>query len=47
MLLPRGLGISQRGPLLSFCFGSILELDYYLIIPSYSNSHPKFEKRCR
>src|SRR6266403_837995 len=42
MLLPRGWGYLSAA-LAFILFGSILELDYYLIIPSYSNSHPKLK----
>jgi two-component system, NtrC family, sensor histidine kinase PilS len=42
MLLPRVWGYLSAG-LAFILFGSVLELDYYLLIPSYSNSHPKLE----
>jgi two-component system, NtrC family, sensor histidine kinase PilS len=42
MLLPRGWGYLSAA-LAFILFGTILELDYYLIIPSYSNSHPKLK----
>jgi two-component system, NtrC family, sensor histidine kinase PilS len=42
MLLPRTWGYLSAG-LAFILFGSVLELDYYLLIPSYSNSHPKLE----
>src|SRR6202166_2977750 len=42
MLLPRPWG--YLSPALAFIFfGTILELDYYLVIPSYSTSHPKLK----
>ena len=42
MLLPRGWGYLSAA-LAFILFGTILELDYYLVIPSYANSHPKLE----
>jgi two-component system sensor histidine kinase PilS (NtrC family) len=42
MLLPRGWGYLSAA-LAFILFGTILELDYCLIIPSYSNSHPKLK----
>jgi two-component system sensor histidine kinase PilS (NtrC family) len=42
MLLPRAWGYLSAG-LAFILFGSILELDYYLVIPSYTNSHPKLK----
>jgi two-component system sensor histidine kinase PilS (NtrC family) len=42
MLLPRGWGYLSAA-LAFILFGSVLELDYYLVIPSYSNSHPKLK----
>jgi two-component system sensor histidine kinase PilS (NtrC family) len=42
MLLPRGWGYLSAA-LAFILFGTILELDYYLIIPTYSNSHPKLK----
>jgi two-component system, NtrC family, sensor histidine kinase PilS len=42
MLLPRGWGYLSAA-LAFILFGTILELDYYLIIPSYSTSHPKLK----
>ena len=42
MLLPRGWGYLSAA-LAFILFGTILELDYYLVIPSYSNSHPKLK----
>jgi two-component system, NtrC family, sensor histidine kinase PilS len=42
MLLPRVWGYLSAA-LAFILFGSILELDYYLIVPSYSNSHPKLK----
>src|ERR1700690_1556493 len=42
MLLPRGWGYLSAA-LAFILFGTILELDYYLIIPSYSISHPKLK----
>jgi two-component system sensor histidine kinase PilS (NtrC family) len=42
MLLPRVWGYLSAA-LAFILFGSILELDYYLVIPSYSNSHPKLK----
>ncbi len=42
MLLPRVWGYLSAA-LAFILFGSILELDYYLVIPSYSSSHPKLK----
>jgi two-component system, NtrC family, sensor histidine kinase PilS len=42
MLLPRGWGYLSAA-LAFILFGAILELDYYLVIPSYSTSHPKLK----
>jgi len=42
MLLPRAWGYLSAA-LAFILFGSILELDYYQVIPSYSNSHPKLK----
>ncbi|MFZ1129452.1 MAG: ATP-binding protein [Terriglobales bacterium] len=42
MLLPRAWGYLSAA-LAFILFGTILELDYYLVIPSYSNSHPKLK----
>jgi two-component system sensor histidine kinase PilS (NtrC family) len=42
MLLPRGWGYLSAA-LAFILFGSVLELDYYLVIPSYSISHPKLK----
>ena len=42
MLLPRGWGYLSAA-LAFILFGAILELDYYLVIPSYASSHPKLE----
>jgi two-component system, NtrC family, sensor histidine kinase PilS len=42
MLLPRGWGYLSAA-LAFILFGTVLELDYYLVIPSYSNSHPKLK----
>jgi len=42
MLLPRAWGYLSAA-LAFILFGSILELDYYLVIPSYSTSHPKLK----
>src|SRR5271168_4971183 len=42
MLLPRAWGYLSAA-LAFILFGSVLELDYYLVIPSYSNSHPKLK----
>jgi len=42
MLLPRAWGYLSAA-LAFILFGTILELDYYLILPSYSNSHPKLQ----
>src|ERR1700691_4033773 len=42
MLLPRVWGYLSAA-LAFILFGSILELDYYLVIPSYSTSHPKLK----
>lgn len=42
MLLPRGWGYLSAA-LAFILYGTFLELDYYLIIPSYSNSHPKLK----
>jgi two-component system sensor histidine kinase PilS (NtrC family) len=42
MLLPRAWGYLSAALAFIF-FGTILELDYYLVIPSYSISHPKLK----
>jgi len=42
MLLPRVWGYLSAA-LAFILFGTILELDYYLVIPSYTNSHPKLK----
>jgi two-component system sensor histidine kinase PilS (NtrC family) len=42
MLLPRIWGYLSAA-LAFILFGTILELDYYLVIPSYSSSHPKLK----
>jgi two-component system sensor histidine kinase PilS (NtrC family) len=42
MLLPRAWGYLSAA-LAFILFGSVLELDYYLVIPSYSTSHPKLK----
>jgi two-component system sensor histidine kinase PilS (NtrC family) len=42
MLLPRVWGYLSAA-LAFILFGSILELDYYLVIPSYSTTHPKLK----
>jgi two-component system sensor histidine kinase PilS (NtrC family) len=42
MLLPRAWGYLSAALAFIF-FGTILELDYYLVIPSYSTSHPKLK----
>src|SRR5208282_4033405 len=42
MLLPRAWGYLSAA-LAFILFGTVLELDYYGIIPSYSNSHPKLK----
>jgi two-component system sensor histidine kinase PilS (NtrC family) len=42
MLLPRGWGYLSAA-LAFILFGTVLELDYYLVIPSYANSHPKLK----
>jgi two-component system sensor histidine kinase PilS (NtrC family) len=42
MLLPRAWGFLSAA-LAFILFGTILELDYYLLIPSYSTSHPKLK----
>ncbi len=42
MLLPRVWGYLSAA-LAFILFGAILELDYYLVIPSYSTSHPKLK----
>ena len=42
MLLPRAWGYLSAA-LAFILFGTILELDYYLVIPSYSTSHPKLQ----
>jgi two-component system, NtrC family, sensor histidine kinase PilS len=42
MLLPRAWGYLSAA-LAFILFGTVLELDYYLVIPSYSNSHPKLQ----
>jgi two-component system sensor histidine kinase PilS (NtrC family) len=40
MLLPRSYGFLSAG-LAFILFGTVLELDYYGVIPSFSNTHPK------
>jgi two-component system, NtrC family, sensor histidine kinase PilS len=42
MLLPRAWGYLSAALAFIF-FGTILELDYYGVIPSFSNSHPKLK----
>jgi two-component system sensor histidine kinase PilS (NtrC family) len=42
MLLPRAWGYLSAA-LAFILFGTILELDYYLVIPSYATSHPKLK----
>ncbi len=42
MLLPRGWGYLSAA-VAFILFGSVIELDYYSIVPSYSTSHPKLE----
>ncbi|MFZ0685520.1 MAG: ATP-binding protein [Terriglobales bacterium] len=42
MLLPRAWGYLSAA-LAFLLFGTALELDYYLVIPSYSTSHPKLK----
>src|SRR5271170_3100366 len=42
MLLPRVWGYLSAA-LAFILFGSILELDYYLVIPSYATTHPKLK----
>ncbi|MGO8985136.1 MAG: two-component system sensor histidine kinase NtrB [Terriglobales bacterium] len=42
MLLPRVWGYLSAA-LAFILFGAVLELDYYLILPSYSNSHAKLK----
>jgi two-component system sensor histidine kinase PilS (NtrC family) len=42
MLLPRFWGYLSAALAFIF-FGTILELDYYLVIPSYANTHPKLK----
>ncbi len=42
MLLPRAWGYLSAA-LAFILFGTILELDFYLVIPSYSTSHPKLK----
>jgi len=42
MLLPRVWGYLSAA-LAFILFGTILELDYYLVVPSYSSSHPKLK----
>src|ERR1700689_4996227 len=42
MLLPRVWGYLSAA-LAFILFGTILELDYYLVVPSYSTSHPKLK----
>ena len=42
MLLPRAWGYLSAA-LAFILFGTVLELDYYLVIPSYSSSHPKLQ----
>jgi two-component system, NtrC family, sensor histidine kinase PilS len=42
MLLPRAWGYLSAA-LAFILFGTVLELDYYMVIPSYSTSHPKLK----
>ena len=42
MLLPRSWGFLS-GALAFILFGTVLELDYYGVIPSFSTSHPKLK----
>jgi two-component system sensor histidine kinase PilS (NtrC family) len=42
MLLPRYWGFLSAG-LAFILFGTVLELDYYNVIPSFSTSHPKLQ----
>jgi two-component system sensor histidine kinase PilS (NtrC family) len=42
MLLPQSWGYLSAA-LAFILFGAVLELDYYLIIPSYASSHPKLK----
>src|SRR6204780_3553522 len=42
MLLPRGWGYLSAA-FAFILFGTVIELDYYSIIPSYSISHPKLK----
>src|SRR5260370_11909403 len=42
MLLPRAWGYLSAA-LAFILFGTILELDYYLVIPFYASSHPKLK----
>src|SRR6202158_1058386 len=42
MLLPRAWGF-LCGALAFILFGTVLELDYYGVIPSFSSSHPKLK----
>jgi two-component system sensor histidine kinase PilS (NtrC family) len=42
MLLPRIWGYLSAA-LAFILFGAILELDYYMVIPSYASSHPKLQ----
>jgi len=42
MLLPRAWGYLSAA-LAFILFGTVLELDYYGVIPSYSNTHPKLQ----
>ncbi|MFY9905719.1 MAG: ATP-binding protein [Terriglobales bacterium] len=42
MLLPRVWGYLSAA-LAFILFGTLLELDYYLVVPSYSTSHPKLK----
>ena len=42
MLLPRSWGFLS-GALAFILFGTVLELDYYGVIPSFSSSHPKLK----
>ena len=42
MLLPRAWGYLSAA-LAFILFGTIIELDYYMVVPSYSSSHPKLQ----
>jgi two-component system sensor histidine kinase PilS (NtrC family) len=42
MLLPRGWGYLSAA-VAFILFGTIIELDYYSLVPSYSTSHPKLK----